>query len=275
MGLNNLKLKIKKNKFLDSTSRIICYPILKSEWNRSNREMNKRHKGYIDQKYLWIKNLKESHKGESCFIVATGPSLTIEDLNLLHEKHIFCFGMNSILKLFDQTSWRPNIYGIQDIYVYDKMKADINNYVNGSNNDCLMIKANYIENDKLKSFYLNLLDHKMFHKKTYGKFQFSDDCYAGIYDSFSITFSLMQLAVYMGFTNIYLLGCDCNYNLPKTHIVDYGHKDPKAPIMGDKMIEGHQHFSDWIKDKNVNVFNATRGGMLEVYPRVDITEILK
>ena len=37
----------------------------------------------LPSKYSRVKSLKGIHAGKKCFIVATGPSLTIEDLNLL------------------------------------------------------------------------------------------------------------------------------------------------------------------------------------------------
>ena len=50
---------------------------------------------------------KNKYTGRRCFIVANGPSLRPEDLDLLHDRGEITFGMNRIYKLFDQTSWRP------------------------------------------------------------------------------------------------------------------------------------------------------------------------
>ena len=46
------------------------------------------------KKYEWLKQYKNKYDGKRCFIVATGPSLTVEDLSLL--KNEITFGMNSI-----------------------------------------------------------------------------------------------------------------------------------------------------------------------------------
>jgi len=114
----------------------------------------------------------------------------------------------------------------------------------------------------------------MFHKNGFGKFKFSSDCYVEICDGYSITFSIMQLACYMGFQEIYLLGCDCNYNQPQTHFIEYGHKDPKAAFMGDKMIVGHHYFRKFAESLGVDVINCTRGGMLEEYKRKSLEDVL-
>ena len=49
--------------------------------------------------------MKNTHVGERCFVVATGPSLTFEDLNALKDE--FCFGMNSCVLALDKTEWTP------------------------------------------------------------------------------------------------------------------------------------------------------------------------
>ena len=59
-----------------------------------------------------IMELKGSHKGERCFIIGTGPSLTVEDLNLL--KNETTFATNRIYEVFDKTDWRPTYYVNQD-----------------------------------------------------------------------------------------------------------------------------------------------------------------
>src|SRR5690625_3210612 len=51
--------------------------------------------------YERLRYLKNKHKGEKCFIVATGPSLTIEDLEKLQNE--ITFSMNSICFAFDET----------------------------------------------------------------------------------------------------------------------------------------------------------------------------
>ena len=57
-----------------------------------------------------IARLRNKHAGQRCFIVANGPSLRPEDLDLLQRSGEITFGMNRIYKLFDQTRWRPTYY---------------------------------------------------------------------------------------------------------------------------------------------------------------------
>ncbi|MEH7386550.1 hypothetical protein V7147_14245, partial [Bacillus sp. JJ1521] len=122
-------------------------------------------------------------------------------------------------------------------------------------------------------FPLNLLNHSMSHKRY--KTKFSGDAFAGVYDGYSITYSLIQIAVYMGFKEIYLLGVDCNY--PKNmnhHFKEYGHVDPTFLSARDKMISAFNEARKYANRNNIKIYNATRGGMLEVFERVDLDEVL-
>lgn len=55
-----------------------------------------------------LKKFKNIHKGQRCFIIGTGPSLTVEDLELLKDE--ICFGSNRIFEIYPRTSWRPTYY---------------------------------------------------------------------------------------------------------------------------------------------------------------------
>lgn len=275
MNLNEIKLSLKKNKTVDAVTRIMAYPMFAVQYKISEHNAKKRKSGYSDAELLWIKELKGAHEGERCFVVATGPSLTMEDLESI--KNEYSFGMNSVIKAFDKTNWRPNFYMIQDEYVYNKIESELQIISNQEGFDIVVggvIPDKCLSAARYKRFSLHYLDHKMFHKNGYGKFKFSKDCYNVIYDAYSVTFSILQMACYMGFKEIYLLGCDCNYNQPKSHFIEYGHHDPKASIMGDKMILAHAEFKKFADNIGVKVYNCTRGGMLEVYPRIKLEDVL-
>lgn len=90
-----------------------------------------------------------------------------------------------------------------------------------------------------------------------------------VYDGYSIALSLMQLAVYMGFKKIYLIGSDCNYNQKKKNFIEHGANInfEAKDIAGTRIIVAHEKFKKFADSHQVEVFNCTRGGMLEVYPR--------
>ncbi|WP_431242695.1 hypothetical protein ACQ9BO_23405 [Flavobacterium sp. P21] len=89
---------------------------------------------------------------------------------------------------------------------------------------------------------------------------FSSDVSEIVYDGYSIVYSLIQIAVYMGFKEIYLLGVDCSYSVTgKQHIVDSGFTDKQSATVGERMIFAHSIAKDYLNNYQVEVKNVTRG----------------
>ena len=273
-----LKFKefIKANRILEPIIRFFIRPWLWYGMQKAFFKAWLREKNLVKyNKYQYLKDLKNSHVGERCFIVATGPSLTVNDLNLI--KNEYSMSMNSAVLIMDKTDWKPELFAIQDEYVYQRIESSLQNTFKGNLKNRLII-SDYVQSffksaKNFRGFPVNLLDHKFNHEKT-GVIMFSNDCHKIIYDNYSVIFSLMQLAIYMGFNEIYLLGSDCNYNQKKAHFIDHGATDPYALHAGERLIYVHSKFKEFADSNNVKVFNCTRGGMLEVYPRKSLEEVL-
>lgn len=224
-----------------------------------------------DPAYSQIAQFKDLHKGERCFILATGPSLTAQDVQKL--EHEYTFGMNSICLLFDTLGWETTYYGIQDYGVYEKLQDKLRQM-----KDTTLFIGDGIPHTQCENichipYALNYLDHK--HSYKHLNTRFSTDASKCVYDGYTITYSLMQLAVYMGFKEIYLLGNDCSYpkDPKKQHFMDYGHTDSSTLTARDRIIFAYEQAREFLKDTDVHIYNATRGGALEVFPRVDFDSI--
>ncbi|GGI16646.1 6-hydroxymethylpterin diphosphokinase MptE-like protein [Gottfriedia solisilvae] len=220
--------------------------------------------------YEKMKLFKNTHKGQRCFIVATGPSLTIDDLEKL--KNETTISMNSICLSFDETDWRPTYYGIQDVKVFNLLENSIEKYdlKNKFISDSISKEKNIL--DGYFVFPLNYLNHNTFHKNYRTKF--SNDSYSVVYDGYSITYSMIQLAVYMGFSEIYLVGVDCNYSINSAqHFKDYGLIEQSSEAV-KRMISAFKEAKKFSERSQIKIYNATRGGMLEVFERVNLDEVL-
>lgn len=240
------------------------------------RGIKRRKNGFDDIKYQKIVQFKNKHYGERCFIIATGPSLTFNDLNLLENE--ITFGMNSITKIFSDTDWRPTYYGIQDRQVYEKMEPSILENYKNSNNVFVADQLEYYFNipDNFIVFPYNGNYHIFGRRYEDYSAKFSDNAYEVVYDGYSITYSLIQIAVYMGFSEIYLLGCDCNYPKgQKNHFVESGFVDKNAASNPARMNVGYQKAKEYADAHNIKIINCTRGGMLEVFPRMNLEDVLK
>lgn len=233
--------------------------------------------GIGGNQYKSLKKYKNIHAGERCFIIATGPSLTMEDLELL--KNEKTFGMNSIINIYDKTDFRPTYYGIQDHIVYDKIENEILKYYKNADNVFVSdrIKWHSEIGDYWNVFPLNMSYHaykRWFNNEFFAKF--SDDIYRRVYSGFSITYSLIEIAVYMGFKEIYLIGADCSFTKPgKIHFVEHGVVDKSLDTARDRNIAGYEAALKYTKDHDVKIYNATRGGELEVFKRINLDDIVR
>jgi hypothetical protein len=216
-----------------------------------------------------IEKFKKIHSGKRCFIIGTGPSLRMSDLDILHDNNEICFAVNSIFPAFNKTKWRPTYYISSD--VIDTWKNEI-------------LKLKEVNSDSFISDYAWCFDenddtsnifkwHTVIQCPDGQQILFSDDFSKGGYCIGSVVYGGgMQLAAYMGFTEIYLLGVDCYYSKEQKYNHFGKNEDPDDKYYGnnaDEMISAYEYAKEYSDKHGFKIYNATRGGALEVFPRVD------
>ncbi len=273
-GYYRIKIKaaLKKVGLLKPVATIYNVRWIVRHWKCSVMAYLRAH-GYNDRRFVRLQQYAGKHEGERCFIVCTGPSLTLEDVEQLRGE--YTFSMNSIIKLFSKTSWRPTYYVINDKDVYIMLEDELLRYQsdNWFGSD-LLIDDTHAKVDFIP-YPMDLLNHSGGLHFT-DKFNFSDNPYAIVYAGYTVVFDIIQFATYMGFKEIYLLGCDCNYSGKKRHFEEY--TDSKLVAENDiekKLIMTYQVARKYADTHNVKIYNATRGGKLEVFKRVNFDELMK
>lgn len=217
---------------------------------------------------------KNIHSGERCFIIGTGPSLRMEDLNKLEQNQEYCIGVNGIFKGFERTNWRPNYYIISDPAGTLQWKYDIEKM---EKIECFVADVAYFFKSNMPHIHKWHIQVEMADNILP---QFSSDFSMVSYCGDTITYDgALQLASYMGFSEIYLIGIDC-CQYPegrKQHFVeDYQREDFKnAKIRVDKQMLAYQSAKSFSKRNGINIYNATRGGQLEVFERVDFDTLFE
>ena len=219
-----------------------------------------------------IEKFKNIHMGGRCFIVATGPSLKMEDLDTLAKEHEICISVNSIWHAFPNTVWRPQYYVAMDYRALRDWKEILEH-----------IDIPYLFlGDTYKDYWMkdhdeNHMKHHFIYEYNEKKYpKFSEDFSRGSYMGSTITYNALQLAAYMGFQEIYLLGVDFSY-FGENEDKKYAHfyKEEKLTATGYE----RQVYLSYISAKRfadnheIKIFNATRGGKLEVFERVDFDKI--
>lgn len=262
-----LKKILKRIRLLDLVATPFCIKWVFRHWY-CKAMTRKRISGYKDERFSEVRNYANLYEGERCFIICTGPSLTVNDVDKL--KGEFSFSMNSITRIFSKTDWRPSFYVIDDDEVYLKLEKDIAScdVKKFFTSDILLKNVGFCR--EVIPFPLDMLNHAKSGYHLAPKYDFSDNAYAIVYHGFTVTFSIMQLAVFMGFKEIYLLGCDCNYGGSKTHFGDYDVSLQCKPDTSEKrMIQAYRVAKKYADKHGIKICNATRGGNLEVFERVN------
>lgn len=222
--------------------------------------------------------LKGKFSGERCFIVANGPSLLMEDLNKIKDE--YTFGMNRIYMLFDRTNWRPTYYTVQDPTVLRSCHGEIIQQVLGNKTTVFIKPTGEPKYDIADAIYINMDYSKSFKRSLPGFLSHTENIYT-LNDGLTSVYTSLQLAVLMGFKEIYLLGADCNYSDDNTHIDQNSYPDKRMydprkcgmPPEMDYTFKVYEVAKEYCDVHRINVMNATRGGKLEVFERVDFSSL--
>lgn len=236
-----------------------------------------------------IEKFHNIHQERRCFIIGNGPSLRLTDLEKLNNE--FTFASNRINLLFDKTNWRPTYYLCQD------KNYIINNYEEICNikSEKFLSLSPFISNN-LKFIEANyyLLNYSGNNNK------FAYDFTKNVGNSATVTYSAIQLAVYMGFKEIILIGCDHQFkyirdkkskkiimnNIENDHftkeyskgnIEKFEKKHNTNCFVANiySMEKGFEIARDYCHHHNIKILNATRGGALEIFERINFDSIFE
>lgn len=221
---------------------------------------------------------KDRFLGKSCFIVANGPSLRMSDLDFLFEHNVITFGMNRIYELYDRTKWRPTFYLSQDPRVIRHTVKEVREQVDTS---IVFVKVPGEKKYDIPKAINYDLDYSNTVKNIPPKFYNGDNCVFA--DGKSVTYSAIQLAAFMGFSKIYLIGCDCNYSNDNKTISVESYPDPRmydSKKVGDPpdmvyTFWAYESAKKYADEHNFEIINATRGGLLNVYKRENLDDLFR
>lgn len=246
-----------------------CSPEMDLDWF-INVELKKDAMVFYKER-LRQKKLKNKYQGRRCFIIGNGPSLRAEDLDRLQNE--ISFASNFIFKIYDRTKWRPTFYAMIDYYVLDK----IPDFVQENKSSTILIpRERAIASGKVydevlyfdrKTSYVRASQSAV--EKTTTQILFSDDLEEGTFGGDTVTYDMMQMAVYMGFSEIYLLGMD--HTMPssgKAHFYEKELVEKGLEYNMQLMTQAYRVADEAARERGTHIYNATRGGRLEVFPRV-------
>jgi glycosyltransferase involved in cell wall biosynthesis len=235
-----------------------------------------------------LSRFKDIHKGERCFIIGNGPSLNKHNLSLL--KNDVSIGVNGIFYKTKESGFSPTYYVVEDDAVMRENIEQIKT-IQTKHKFFPSVYRHLHPKDRHVSFFLR---NRGFYEKNSPNYcipRFSTDMSQRLYCGQSVTIINLQIAFYMGFTTVYLMGMDFSYVIPpefKRRGVlitstgdDPNHfhkdyfgvgktwKDPKLEMV-KRNYELCKMIYEWNDRK---IYNASIGGKLEVFERVDYNSL--
>ena len=230
---------------------------------------------------LRVGDFKNIHQGVPAWIIGNGPSLKRMDLSLL--KHEITFGMNCVFLGFDLLGFIPNYYTVEDNFVAEDNSRQISQ-LEGSIKFFPRDLSYCLKSDD-QTCWVNFVRHYQPYP------QFSSNCSEIIYWGSTVTYLAIQLAYFMGCDPLYLIGVDFDYIVPdyvdgQGEIIsreeDVNHFHPAYFGPGkrwhhprlDRVEPSYKEARRFLETKRRRIFNATVGGKLEVFDRVNYKNVL-
>ncbi|MDJ0583359.1 6-hydroxymethylpterin diphosphokinase MptE-like protein [Crocosphaera sp.] len=239
--------------------------------------------------YEWIfthskrlEQFRNIHKGESCFIIGNGPSLNKMDLTPLQKVHTF--GLNKIYLIFERVDLNLSYHISVNPYVVEQ---SINNFTSLSCPSFLSFKS-FCSYRKQQSNKLKVSDNLYF-IRTGSEFNFSSNITANIGEGYTVTYVAMQIAFYMGFKQVFLIGVDHSFKAvgkpnekqvlegddPNHFSPDYfANKEWQLPdLEGSELSYRNAKFK--FERAGRKIYDATIDGKLDIFPKISYEKALE
>lgn len=248
--------------------------------------------------------LKDRHKGERCFILATGPSVKNQDLTVLQGElciavsHFFLhkdirtiapryhvlapyhppFTFKEIKKVFDGFN---EFYSDDMIYLFGHNPYEFSVFKFLQNNPAYARKNAYFVN---YTRCCQLDDNNYMNPEVW-------DIAKDPFQIRTVIYTAIQAAIYMGCKEIYLVGCDHDYLSDMKRVTNHHFYREEAGVSDAEHLSaftserwfGEYYFRwkqyrlirEYVEGCGCKIVNATKGGMLDVFPRIALEELFR
>ncbi|MBW4464198.1 MAG: tetratricopeptide repeat protein [Pegethrix bostrychoides GSE-TBD4-15B] len=258
---------------------IACKPDYQLAQNNLNGALEKqRHlveTEVVEASKYRLQAFKDKHRGERCVIIGNGPSLNKMDLSFL--KREISIGMNKIYLGFEKLGCIPNYYASVNRLVLEQSSQEI-----------LNIPSTKFVSNKGAHYLPDREDLLFIQTYPYDGDFFSTDPANGLKEGNTVTYFAMQLAYYMGFETVVLIGVDHYFatkGKPHKEVTSQGddpnHFHPGYFGKGVKWhlpdLEGSEQFyriaNAYFKADGRQIIDATFEGHCTIFPKVDYRDL--
>ncbi len=223
------------------------------------------------------------HKDKRCFILGTGPSLnTLNSTHIDCLKHEYIFGVNSLYKSKLSPVIVPQYYVLMDNLYWEQWNQTFSE-----------VQSKYKENppifitDLRAKSIVDKIDTQQksvyIYSKKFPTNEMSEKIDGNIYAAMNVISYSILSAMFMGFKEIYLLGCDYNAfcTAGKGHC--YDDESETAQVNYNLAFylrfywlttEFHYLIAKLGKKRGISIVNLTCDSLLDAYPRENVDSVL-
>jgi hypothetical protein len=233
-----------------------------------------------------IKKYRNKYQGQRAWIVGNGPSIDRTPLDRLAEE--YTFGINRI----GQTGFVPTLYFCSTGYIGEaEYRADVVKTIDGCGlpfvcSNLMPILAREVGREIFwLECYFSSSEYRYVDPdpEWWNPVSIEEGKIANYGTS---VFACSQILAYMGFNPIFLVGCDLGYREFQLGQRDPNHfgenyesgkfHRPQAvhDIDNPRYILSHGIIRNQAKKMGIDIYNATLGGELEVYERVEFFDVV-
>jgi hypothetical protein len=222
-----------------------------------------------------LEQFRNIHQGKRCFILGNGPSLKQTDLTKL--KNEYTFGMNRIYLAFDDMGFETSYYVSVNDLVIEQCA-----------NEILELKIPRFVSWRAGKRWLTQQENLFFLYTTYTEPKFAKDIRNRLWESATVTYVALQIAFFMGFDEVILIGVDHNFETKgkaNTTIISQGddpnHFHPgyfgkgfRWQLPDLEMSEvGYRMAKEAFERDGRKVLDATIGGKLSIFEKIDYNRL--
>lgn len=247
---------------------------------------------------------KDTHIGERCFILGNGPSLKDVDLSLLENEFVFTVNNFSLVENYKKVKTNVHLWADLSFFeLREDQKYDhdelMNNYRNISEEKpiCFLpVQADDFVNRNHLDDILNINYYNIFNS-----FNSSDRTQFDLSKALSGYSTVVQyaisIAIYMGFKEIYLLGCDSTniisminsaMNIKSEGMHAYKNDDVNkrykevlkhwsmTDVFYDQyyLFEGYRTLKKECDKRGIKIANCSTKTLINELPRVALSDVL-
>jgi hypothetical protein len=238
--------------------------------------------------------LKNRYAGRRCFVIGNGPSLKRHDLRVLRDEHVFVTNWFVLHEEFlrlnhcyycvtDPHFWNFGGDFHADLVARLKAKPGVRAFFADAAHDAAHRAG--LDAALADTFFVRLNT-----RATVCDGVFSPNILKETHLGYTVIIDLcLPVAHFLGFTEVYLLGCDCDYRLDQAadlsqsffydinrvpardvgHLMAYKHEMNQL----DRWNQCYRVVKDAFQRSRRSIYNAGYGGKLEVFDRVQFDSL--